>query len=324
MGAAGAADAAVTLMPVDSADVTILDDNYFDLLLAGSEIAQRPPIRWDSFTSASLRAEHGYALLLTVQRDGASASILYDAGLGRDTVQYNMDVLGLSVGDLRAVALSHGHADHHGGLEGMFRRIGRRGMPLVLHPDVWRERKIVFPTGVEMHLPPPSHNDLDREGVEIIEERGPSLLLDGTVLITGQIERVTDFEPGFPIQQARTAEGAWEPDIWVWDDQAVVCHINGKGLLVLTSCSHSGVINVLLHARRMTGIEQVYGLVGGMHLTGGLMEPLIPRTLAELAAIAPSVVVPGHCTGWKATHELSRQMPGAYIQSSVGTRLHFA
>ncbi|MGO8951436.1 MAG: hypothetical protein ACLQUY_28040 [Ktedonobacterales bacterium] len=176
----------------------------------------------------------------------------------------------------------------------MFRRIGRRGMPLVLHPDVWRERKIVFPTGVEMHLPPPSYNDLDREGVEITLERGPSLLLDGTVLITGQVERVTDFEPGFPLQQARTAQGAWEPDVWVWDDQAVVCHVKGKGLLVLTSCSHSGVINVLLHARHITGIEQVYGLVGGMHLTGGLMEPLIPRTLAELATIAPSVVVPGH------------------------------
>ncbi|HET9980667.1 MAG TPA: MBL fold metallo-hydrolase [Ktedonobacterales bacterium] len=316
--------AAVNLIPVERADVTILDDNYLDLLLAGSEIAQRPPIRWDSFTSESLRAEHGYALLVTVWRDGTSASILYDAGLGRDTVQYNMDVLELSARDLRAVVLSHGHADHHGGLEGMFRRIGRRGMPLVLHPDVWRERKIVFPTGVELHLPPPSHNDLDREGVEIIEERGPSLLLDDTVLITGQVERVTDFEPGFPIQQARTAEGAWEPDVWVWDDQAVVCHLKGKGLLVLTSCSHAGVINVLRHARRITGIEQVYGLVGGMHLTGGLMEPLIPRTLAELATIAPSVVVPGHCSGWKATHELARQMPGAYIQSSVGTRLHFA
>ena len=316
--------ATVNLIPVDSADVTILDDNFCDLLLAGSQIAQRPPIRWDSFTSESFRAEHGYALLLTVQREGHSASILYDAGLGRDTVQHNMDVLGLSAGDVRAVALSHGHADHHGGLEGMFRRVGRRGMPLVLHPDVWRERKIVFPTGVEMRLPPPSHNDLDHEGVDIVEERGPSLLLDDTVLITGQVARVTDFEPGFPVQHALKEDGTWEPDSWVWDDQAVVCHVRGKGLLVLSSCSHSGVINVLLHARRITGVEQIYGLVGGMHLTGGLMEPLIPRTLSELAAIAPSVVVPGHCTGWKATHELARQMPGAYIQSSVGTRLRFA
>src|SRR5260370_33385889 len=261
--------AAVNLIPVDSADVTILADNYRDLGRAGSESPKRPPIRWDSFQSASLRAEHGYALVLTVRRDGESASIPYDAGLGRDTVQYNMDVLGLSAGDMRAVALSHGHADHHGGLEGMFRRIGRRGMPLALHPDVWRERKIVFPTGVEMHLPPPSYNDLDREGVEIIEERGPSLLLDGTVLITGQVERVTDFEPGFPIQQARTAAGAWEPHVWVWGDQAVVCPVQGDGLLALTSCSPAGGINVLRHARRITGIEQVYGLVGGLHLTGG-------------------------------------------------------
>jgi 7,8-dihydropterin-6-yl-methyl-4-(beta-D-ribofuranosyl)aminobenzene 5'-phosphate synthase len=146
----------VNLPPVDSADLTILDDNSCDLLLAGSAIAQRPPLRWESFTSASLRAEHGYALLLTVPRDGTSDSLLYDAGLGRDTVRYNLDVLGLSAGDLRAVALSHGHADRHGGLEGIFGRIGRRGMPLVRHPDVWRDRKIVFPTGVEMHLPPQS------------------------------------------------------------------------------------------------------------------------------------------------------------------------
>lgn len=316
--------ATVNLVPVDSADVTILDDNYSDMLLAGSEVAQRPPIRWDLFTREPLRAEHGYAALLTVQRDGRSASILYDAGLGRETVLHNMDTLGLSVGDLRAVALSHGHADHHGGLEGMFRRIGRRGMPLVLHPDVWRDRKIVFPTGAEIHMPPPSHNDLDHEGVEIIEERGPSLLVDDTVLITGQVDRVTDFEQGFPIHHARDAHGAWEPDTWIWDDQAAVCHVKGKGLVVLTSCSHSGVINVLLHARRITGVERVYGLVGGMHLTGAIMEPRIAPTLAQLATIAPTVVVPGHCTGWKATHELARQMPGAYIQSSVGTRLHFA
>ncbi len=100
-------------------------------------------------------------------------SILYDAGLGRDTVLHNLDVLQVAVGDLRAVVLSHGHSDHHGGLEGIIKRIGRRGMPLVLHPDVWRDRKIAFPTGAEMHMPPPSHNDLDREGVAIIEERGP-------------------------------------------------------------------------------------------------------------------------------------------------------
>lgn len=317
-------DTRVNLEPVDVAEVTILVDNYCDVLLSGSETALRPPLAWDVFERESLRAEHGYALLLTVQREGRSASILYDAGLGRDTALHNLDVLGLRPGELRAIALSHGHADHHGGLEGLFKRIGRRGMPLVLHPDVWRDRRIVFPTGIEVHLPPPSHNDLDREGVEIIEERGPSLLLDDTVLITGQVERETDFERGFPPHQARSDQGTWEPDTWIWDDQAMVCHLKGKGLVVLSSCSHSGIINVLRHARRLTGVEQVYALVGGMHLTGAIMEPVIPRTLAELTALAPTFVVPGHCTGWKATHALAQQLPTAYIQSSVGTTLHFA
>lgn len=312
----------VTLVPVDAADVIILVDNYSDVLLPSTDIAVRPPMVWDWTEHEQLRAEHGYSLVLTVRRNGRSDTILYDAGLGKDTAVHNMDVLDVRMYDLRAVALSHGHADHHGGLEGMFRRIGRRGMPLVLHPDVWRDRKIIWPTGAESHMPPPSYNDLDREGVVIVEERGPTLLIDGTILITGQVERTTDFEKGFPVQWARIGDG-WEPDIWVWDDQAVVCHVKDKGLVVLSSCSHSGIINVLRHAQRITGVEKVHALVGGMHLTGAIMEPFIPRTIEEVAAIGLDVLVPGHCTGWRATHELSHRLPEAYIQSSVGTRLHF-
>jgi 7,8-dihydropterin-6-yl-methyl-4-(beta-D-ribofuranosyl)aminobenzene 5'-phosphate synthase len=312
----------VTLLPVDTADVTILVDNSLDILMPSTEIAQRAPLAYDWSEREQLLAEHGYSLLLTVQRDGHTASVLYDAGLGRNTVLHNMDILEVHANDLRAVILSHGHADHHGGLEGIFRRISRRKVPLVLHPDVWRERRIVFPTGVEIHMPPPSHTDLDREGVDIIEEQGPSLLLDSAVLVTGQVERVTDFEKGFPIQQARTDHG-WEPDTWIWDDQAVVCHVKDKGLVVLSSCSHAGVINVLRHAQRLTGIDKVYAFVGGLHLSGGLFEAIILQTITELANIGPAIIVPGHCTGWKATHEVARKLPDAYIQTSVGTRLHF-
>jgi 7,8-dihydropterin-6-yl-methyl-4-(beta-D-ribofuranosyl)aminobenzene 5'-phosphate synthase len=174
-----------------------------------------------------------------------------------------------------------------------------------------------------LHLPPPSRQDLDREGIEVTEERQPSLLIDGTVLVTGQIERLTDFEKGFPLNYART-NGGWEPDPWIWDDQAVVVYLKGKGLVVLSGCSHSGAINVLRQAQRLTGEDRVHAFVGGMHLTGGIFERLIPRTLDELAAIAPRWLVPGHCTGWKATHEMARRFPEAYVQTSVGTRLQFA
>ena len=312
----------VTLLPVDIADVTVLVDNFLDILLPSDEVAHRVPLHYDWSDREQLIAEHGYSLLLTVVREGRSESILYDAGLGRKTVLHNMDVLEVKAADLRAVVLSHGHADHHGGLEGMFQRIGRPRMPLVLHPDVWHERRVVFPTGHQISMPPPSHADLDREGVEIIEERSPTLLLDGMVLVTGQVDRVTDFEKGFPLQQKHT-DHDWEPDTWVWDDQAVVCNVKDKGLVVLSSCSHAGAINVLKHAQHLTGINKVHAFVGGFHLTGGLFEPIIPRTIAELVTIDPDIIVPGHCTGWRATHELSRQLPDAYVQTSVGTRLHF-
>ena len=100
-----------------------------------------------------------------------AVAVLYDAGLTPDAVARNLDVLEVPVGDLRAIVISHGHADHHGGLEGLVRRRGRSRLPLVIHPDAWRERRVVFPTGGELRLPPPSRHDLEAEGLEVVEER---------------------------------------------------------------------------------------------------------------------------------------------------------
>jgi 7,8-dihydropterin-6-yl-methyl-4-(beta-D-ribofuranosyl)aminobenzene 5'-phosphate synthase len=315
----------VPLEPVDAADVTIVVDNAIDIFAADTPVSTRKPLvyHW-SEQQHRLQSEHGYSLVLTVQRDGQSDTILYDAGLGRDTAINNMDLLGINPSGFRTMVLSHGHADHHTGLEGLFSRIGRAAMPLILHPDAWRERKITFPTGVEIHMPPPSHQDLDREGWQVVEDRAPSLLLNNSVLVTGQVDRVTDFEKGFPIQTARTAHGGWEPDPWIWDDQAVIVHVRDRGLVILSGCSHAGAVNVLRYAQALTGVQKVHAFVGGMHLTGALFEPIIPRTISELAAIGPDYVVPGHCTGWKAVNLLINTLPDVYLQSNTGTRLHFA
>jgi 7,8-dihydropterin-6-yl-methyl-4-(beta-D-ribofuranosyl)aminobenzene 5'-phosphate synthase len=142
-------------------------------------------------------------------------------------------------------------------------------------------------------------------------------------LVTGQIDRVTDFEKGFPIQQALGDDGHWEPDTWTWDDQAIVVNVRGKGLVVLSSCSHSGVINVLHHARKVTGVDHIHGFIGGLHLSGGLFESITPSTIQGFVDMQPDLVVPGHCTGWKAIQTLGQVMPDAYVPSNVGTTFTF-
>jgi 7,8-dihydropterin-6-yl-methyl-4-(beta-D-ribofuranosyl)aminobenzene 5'-phosphate synthase len=105
------------------------------------------------------------------------------------------------------------------------------------------------------------------------------------------------------------------------DDQCAIVNVRGKGLVVVTGCGHSGIINIIEHAQALTGVDTVYTVVGGFHLTGGLFEPIIPATTVALQRINPRYVMPGHCTGWSATHQLARAMPDAFIPNSVGTTL---
>jgi 7,8-dihydropterin-6-yl-methyl-4-(beta-D-ribofuranosyl)aminobenzene 5'-phosphate synthase len=161
---------------------------------------------------------------------------------------------------------------------------------------------------------------LRRENIEIIEEVGPSMVVDGMLLISGEVARTTDFEKGFPIHYANR-HGVWEPDPLIMDDQCAIVHVRGKGLVIVTGCGHSGIINIILHAQALTGVDKVYAVVGGFHLTGGLFEPIIPVTITALQRINPRYVMPGHCTGWSATHQIASAMPEAFIPNSVGTTL---
>jgi 7,8-dihydropterin-6-yl-methyl-4-(beta-D-ribofuranosyl)aminobenzene 5'-phosphate synthase len=311
----------VELEPVDAVEVTLVVDNFVDILMAGAEGVRRFPLAYDFSDHQQLVAEHGFSALVTVVSGGSRSSILYDGGMTPKGLGNNLEVMEVDPAGLRAIVISHGHVDHHGGLEGLAARGGRR-LPLLLHPGAWRERKITFPTGAELHLPPPSRADLEAEGLEVVEERGPTLLLDGRVLISGEVPRVSEFETGFPIHKARAGDG-WEPDPLILDDQNVIVDVAGEGLVVVSGCSHAGTINVLGNAKRLTGRDRIAGFIGGFHLTGAVFEPIIEPTIAAFVDLGVERVVPGHCTGWRATHRLSQALPDAFVQPSVGTVFGF-
>jgi 7,8-dihydropterin-6-yl-methyl-4-(beta-D-ribofuranosyl)aminobenzene 5'-phosphate synthase len=142
------------------------------------------------------------------------------------------------------------------------------------------------------------------------------------VLVSGEVARITEFEKGFATHYSMR-DGVWEHDPWIRDDQCAIMNVRNKGLVVVTGCGHAGIINIIRNVQRITGIDKVYAVLGGFHLTGGLFEPIIPATVAALQKIKPRYLVPGHCTGFSATYQLARAMPEAFIPNSVGTTYVF-
>jgi 7,8-dihydropterin-6-yl-methyl-4-(beta-D-ribofuranosyl)aminobenzene 5'-phosphate synthase len=311
---------AIILPEVDAVKVKIVVDNSLDLLMAGTEAAHRFPMCTDSFVSQLPIAEHGFSALIQVTMGEKSGTILFDTALTPKSLLNNINALDIDVKTIQAIVLSHGHADHAMGLPGLVGRLGTRSLPLVLHPDACLERRIVLPNGGEIGLPAPKLVDYRRENIEIVEEVGSSMLVDSMALISGKVARTTEFERGLPGHQSRRND-RWEPDPFIMDDQCAIINVRGKGLVIVSGCGHAGIINIIRHAQALTGVQSIYAVIGGFHLTGALFAPIIPPTVAALKKIEPRYLMPGHCTGWSAMHHIASAMPEAFIPNSVGTTL---
>jgi 7,8-dihydropterin-6-yl-methyl-4-(beta-D-ribofuranosyl)aminobenzene 5'-phosphate synthase len=210
--------------------------------------------------------------------------------------------------------------DHTGALYPIVESLGR-SIPLVLHPDAFLSsryfgledgRRLIFPQTL-------SRQEMESKGIEVIERRNPSLIADGTIAVTGEIERVTDFEKGLP-NALVDRNGILEHDD-IRDDQSLVIKVKEKGLVVISGCSHAGIINTILYARKITGINTIHAVMGGFHLQGPTFEPIIERTIAEFKTIKPVMSIPMHCTGWTAIKRFSEELSSSFALNSVGTRI---
>jgi len=307
------------LCKADSVEIITLVDNFSDVLLQSSKTVTRPPLaRKGVIPKNALLAEHGLSLLVKVRVNGETHSLILDTGYTNIAVPHNLEYLGLTLEEVEAVVLSHGHMDHTGALREIINLAGA-GTKLILHPDAFLPRVIQFPENRLAFPAFPSRDDLKDWGADVMENKEPLLLCKDSILLTGEVARSTSFEKGLPGALIKV-NGEFIPDTFK-DDQSLIINLGDKGLVVISGCAHAGIINSVLYAGKLTGNKKIHAVIGGFHLSGAMMEPSIEPTIEEMKKMAVQVISPMHCTGFKAITRFAEEMPDAFILNSVGSRI---
>jgi len=330
---------------LDNLEMIVVIDNETDALSSidpgvdqipemASLLDRLPPTRYhDGHPGVSVFehlcvACHGLSVLLRGRRGDELRSVLFDVGPYGDTWLDNAARLGIELASIECVFLSHWHGDHSGGFPVVVEAIATArsdaGLepPLIdLHPDRPDQRGIQLPSGTIALLPSePTFDQITAAGGRIVLSREPHQVAE-LFVGSGRIERVTEYETGLDGHHTFRGDQC-DPDPLILDERLLAAHVRGRGVSVLSACSHAGVINACLTARELSSGLPVDVVLGGYHLAGLAMEQRIADTVRDLVDIvAPRVVAPGHCTGWRAKAALAAAFaPGRYGPSVVGSR----
>lgn len=310
-----------SLLAIDKIEVFTLLDNYTDLtVMDNSDVITRGGYPQHGGTKKPILAEHGLSLFIRTYRDKEVRSMVFDGGFSPAGAVHNARKLGVNLKEAESFALSHGHADHWGGLKGLMKATGRSSIPLVTHPDVFRRFRYTQNRNEIYRTPQLTRSYIAKAGFDLRETREPSMILQGHVLFLGEIERLTDFEEN-SVNSFFKEKGLVKSDDFK-DDSAIVMLLNGRGLVILSGCAHAGIINTIQYARKLTGENKVFAVMGGFHLTGKTRNQLNPL-LEALSEFNPRYIVPCHCTGRKATQWIEETMPEKFILNMAGTKLTF-
>jgi 7,8-dihydropterin-6-yl-methyl-4-(beta-D-ribofuranosyl)aminobenzene 5'-phosphate synthase len=314
--------------------ITVLVDNRADLIVESTDTVKY-------YTDTPLLAEHGFAALVDLK--AAGIRILWDAGITPLTLLENMKRMQIAPATISKIALSHGHDDHTAGvadvvkamdlhakprkweagarLEDIRRYAEGRRVPVVVHPAAFRERWDMQKDGAR-HGPvlPPSRREWQAAGAEVILSEGPYELGPGC-WTSGAIPRVSFEKAGASKESAYRDGDAFIHDT-IEEDQAIILNVQDKGLVILSGCAHSGIVNTVNYAREISGVERVWAILGGFHLARAKDEE-IQRTVDVIKAVHPQLIVPSHCTGFRAMWQLAAQMPHEFVLGVVGATYLF-
>ncbi|MGO1080407.1 MBL fold metallo-hydrolase [Inquilinus sp. CA228] len=323
---------AIVPVPLDSLVVDVLTDNVSDTYVskALSAVSEFANVVRAGATIISgetlLNANLGFGLQLISKVGAVEHHLLFDTGPEGATFERNCRNLGIELGGIEAIAITHGHWDHMGALPAAVDAIRAGGGTPTVHvnPGMFNQRGVLLQNGSVIQVADvPTPAGLQAQGAAVVNDGDARLLLDGHFYYSGEIPRVSSFEKGRVDHLARRGPNdPWHPDPLLLDERMLVAHVRDLGLIVFSACSHAGIVNVCTEVRALFPEIPIFAVMGGLHL-GGVMERIIPDTVEGLRPFGIANIITGHCTGWRALHALADAFGDAVSQSAIGTTYRF-
>lgn len=295
--------------------VTAVVDNYLDVFEPPTALVERAV---PGMLKKPLLAGHGLAFLVEITKGKDSFCLLVDTGNAFEPFKHNMEALGRTPTEVDALFLSHGHPDHYGGLFGFLEWRGSP-LPVYCHPDVFWPKYLMTPRG-KVGPWKLERDKLEAAGVQLHCNTKVQQLREG-VYLTGEIPRRTDFEG--PMPGAKIIKDDQDMDDPLVDEQALVVNLGEKGLVVVSTCSHPGIVNTINYAREITGNSNICAIIGGLHLAQ-VSQEVLTQTVSRLRDSGAELVLTGHCTGFRPNCMMNRELGSMFAISCVGSKATLA
>jgi 7,8-dihydropterin-6-yl-methyl-4-(beta-D-ribofuranosyl)aminobenzene 5'-phosphate synthase len=321
---------------VERVKITILSDNTTDITLQTDPLFEGRVVQPRRKVIAAL-AEHGLAMMIEI--DGKS--ILYDFGGFGLAILKNIEVLNINPTIFQKAVLSHGHFDHFGALMKMLPMMGP-SKEVIISPEIYKQ-KIVYvgDSGEKMDINQlkANYKTLKKEGKiqempiikkkmldtlikdhsqNLIETRMPLELMPG-VWTSGEIEILDKSE--LTENLFLLSDGANFEEETFRDEIALYIRVKNKGLVVLTGCGHTGIINIIKHGQKLLGLNKIYAVIGGFHLNW-CSEEHINQVLSYFQEMDPTIISGMHCTGFNFNSKLFSLLPKTASLAVVGTTFY--
>ncbi|KTD30687.1 MBL fold metallo-hydrolase [Legionella maceachernii] len=322
----------MNLVEVDTLDVQVIVDNVTDSLSSVPVNVTHEMDYLEQYGMKELSGEclccgaHGLSLLLTASSGRIRHSILFDAGPEGEVFLRNMNKLKIDPTIIEEIVLSHGHWDHAGGFLEALKLIksknAQQKVVFHLNSEMFHQRALKLDGHIHPFKRIPSVEELENLGAELVVSGQARSLLDKMFYLSGEIPRVTPYEKGFPEHVKQLPNQEWVSDPLIMDERFLAVHVRNKGLVVFSACSHAGIINVLNEARNLFPGVPLYAVMGGFHLSGRSVEKIIHETVHDMKQFDLKMIIPAHCTGWRAVNALGNAFGDSIVVPSAVGRLY--